>query len=171
MNCDPAKTLKPGENMCYPVQRYGKFFVEEWGPIDLINGSIPVHNLKAEIFRRGPVTCSIDAGRLEQGRYRPGELINDTKSWDGKAFDVDHTITVVGWGVDTGVEYWHVQNSWGRYWGDGGFFRVVTGLNSLMIESECYWVVVGSEPVVKNFGPSDANRVFPSGEKVANVIV
>eukprot|EP00966_Prymnesium_polylepis_P293185 6771539-Prymnesium_polylepis.1 len=46
-----------------------------------------------------------------------------------------HAVRIVGWGVDKGVKYWKVANSWNRYWGEGGFFRIERGVNALEIES------------------------------------
>merc|ERR1711957_993409 len=142
--------------------RYGKFYVTEWGPIAQDN---MVHNTKAEVFRRGPITCSVDSGRLEEGRYRRGELITDTyRTWDGKQYETDHVVSVVGWGVENGVEYWHVRNSWGRYMGEDGFVKVATGKNVMAIESNCNWAVIAPEPFTKEYGPSDADRLFPSAD-------
>ena len=32
-----------------------------------------------------------------------------------------------------------VRNSWGANWGESGFFRVIRGINNIMIESDCAW--------------------------------
>jgi cathepsin X len=166
MNCDPASFVKPGETMCYPVQRYSKIFVAEWGPLDM-----SVHNMKAEIYRRGPITCSIDSSPLEQGHYTRGRIVDRKARPDGGAWASDHVISVVGWGMDGTQEYWLVRNSWGRFWGEDGFFRVALGTNVMNIEASgpgngCNWAVPQWPPVTRDFGPSDAGRVFPSGDAV-----
>jgi len=159
MNCDNKASLKPGQDMCYPVTRYGKFFAQEWGPVT------GVDNMKAEIFRRGPITCGVDSSRLEEGRYHRGEIIADlVRPQDGKAWEADHVISIVGWGAAQGEEYWIVRNSWGRYWGEDGFVKIATGKNVMNIEADCNWVVIGADPVTDIFGPSDADRLFPSAD-------
>ena len=32
-----------------------------------------------------------------------------------------HAVRIVGWGVDGGVKYWKVANSWNPYWGEKGY--------------------------------------------------
>ena len=35
-----------------------------------------------------------------------------------------HAVALLGWGIDpAGVPYWICQNSWGKAFGEGGFFR------------------------------------------------
>jgi len=51
-----------------------------------------------------------------------------------------HAVKFVGWGVDAGVKYWKVANSWNPYWGEKGYFRIQRGENNCGIENG----VVGS---------------------------
>ena len=46
-----------------------------------------------------------------------------------------HAIKLVGWGVDNGVKYWRVANSWNKWWGEEGYFRIRRGTDECGIES------------------------------------
>ena len=67
----------------------------------------------------------------------PGGVFTDTTN----ATDINHDISVVGYGEENGEKYWVIRNSWGTYWGENGFFRMARGRNSLGIEVEgtCSW--------------------------------
>lgn len=75
-----------------------------------------------EIYNRGPISCGVYSDPLES--YTGGIL-----NYTGKNGSIDHEISVVGWGVENGVKYWIVRNSWGQPWGELGFFRIVRGEN------------------------------------------
>ena len=47
-----------------------------------------------------------------------------------------HAIKILGWGVEDGVKYWLVANSWNSDWGDKGFFKILRGSDHCGIESE-----------------------------------
>lgn len=47
-----------------------------------------------------------------------------------------HAVKIVGWGVDNGVKYWKVANSWNPHWGEKGYFRILRGTNHCGIEDE-----------------------------------
>jgi cathepsin B len=47
-----------------------------------------------------------------------------------------HAVKITGWGVENGVAYWKVANSWNPYWGEEGFFRILRGVNECGIESQ-----------------------------------
>ena len=46
-----------------------------------------------------------------------------------------HAIKLMGFGVENGVDYWLVANSWNDEWGDDGFFKIKKGTNECGIES------------------------------------
>lgn len=86
-----------------------------------------------EIYQRGPIACGIAV---------PDALENYTSGiFHDKTGDLSivHDISVVGFGVENGVKYWTVRNSWGSHFGEQGFFRVVRGINNIAIESQCSW--------------------------------
>ena len=96
------------------------------------------HMMK-EIYERGPIACGINANAILE--YKGGilDLPNESK-------EIDHIISIVGWGYDdiSGKQYWIIRNSWGEYWGEMGFIRVVLGDNQLGTEYSCAWAVPGS---------------------------
>lgn len=120
-----CSTFPENGGTCVGLSRYPNITVAEYGSI-----SGPEAMMK-EIFHRGPIACGVDADPL---RTYTGGVVTT------KGAEVDHVVSVVGWGVDAEHgRYWHVRNSWGEYWGEEGFFRVKFG--ALLLEDQCSWAV------------------------------
>lgn len=43
--------------------------------------------------------------------------------------DVNHAVLAVEYGLQEGIPYWILKNSWGGDWGDSGFFKIKRGEN------------------------------------------
>jgi len=98
-----------------------------------------MHNIKAEIYARGPVATTINASPLSD--YEGGILDDETASTT-----TNHIVSIVGFGKDneTGKDFWIIRNSWGEYWGEMGFARITAGKNVMGIEDNVAWVTPGS---------------------------
>lgn len=97
---------------------------------------IAAANMEQELVQNGPITVAYtvydDFLAYKSGVYQ--------KSAGAKALG-GHSVKIVGYGVDAGVKYWTVANSWNEEWGDGGFFKIVRGTDECYIESSA--VVAG----------------------------
>jgi len=46
--------------------------------------------------------------------------------------NIDHIVAIVGWDDKIGDHgSWIIKNSWGTYWGDGGYMRLAYGSNNI----------------------------------------
>jgi cathepsin X len=118
-DCSPHKDCNiPDEYNVYKVGAYGNIQGEK--------------DMMAEIAKNGPIACAIDATDELYYNYTGGIFEDKTG-----AHSLNHGISVVGYGIEDGVKYWMVRNSWGEQWGEKGYFRVVRGTNNIGIETDC----------------------------------
>jgi len=93
-------------------------------------------NMMAEIASRGPIGCGLCV--TDEFENYSGGIINDTSG----CVEQDHEISIAGYGVaEDGTKYWIGRNSWGTYWGEDGWFRIVRGTDNLGVEDACDWAV------------------------------
>ena len=64
----------------------------------------------------GPQSVAVDAGRAAWQLYSKGIVTNNCQMRN-----LNHGVVAVGWGVEKGVEYFLLKNSWGARWGESGY--------------------------------------------------
>lgn len=143
--CDPERMCQncmpvDGVHKCWAVKPYIKYYVREYGTVSGEEAII------SELMARGPVVCGLAVSDDFAYNYRGGIYVDKLNTTE-----VDHDVEIVGFGeeetvTESGerqvVKYWNVRNSWGSYWGENGFFRLVRGVNMLRIEEECAFPIV-----------------------------
>jgi len=89
-----------------------------------------VANIKYELLRFGPVAAGFIIYENFVNEY-DGTTIYDHVA--GKPLG-GHYVSIIGWGVDKGKEYWICRNSWGTNWGLLGFFKIKIGIPEINLE-------------------------------------
>eukprot|EP01116_Phalansterium_solitarium_P012992 TRINITY_DN297_c0_g2_i1.p1 TRINITY_DN297_c0_g2~~TRINITY_DN297_c0_g2_i1.p1 ORF type:complete len:359 (+),score=118.31 TRINITY_DN297_c0_g2_i1:77-1078(+) len=87
-------------------------------------------------YAQGPLSICVDASTWQN--YNGGIL----KKHCGTA--LDHCVQLVGWGVQSGTEYWIVRNSWNTDWGLDGYIWIQknSGKDLCGITMEATWVTL-----------------------------
>jgi len=128
------------DRMCRRCDRFGtcrfiprnattRVFAAEHG---VVRG---VEAMQAEIESRGPIACLMYAHADGFENYSGGVITDDTR-YDG----ITHVVVVTGWGVQKGLKYWIVRNSYGTAWGELGYYRQEIGKDIYNMEShDCAW--------------------------------
>ena len=96
--------------------------------------------MKSWLLENGPLAVGINADTLLY--YSSGILDDDEYSCPQEYEYLNHEVVVVGYGVENGVNYWIVRNSWGDYWGEDGYFRVARGKGTCGINVDVVSAIV-----------------------------
>jgi len=105
-----------------------------------------------------PVSVAIEGSSRDFQLYSKGVFTGKCGT------QLDHGVNVVGYGTDSGLDYWIVRNSWGASWGEAGYVRMQrnvklpTGLCGITSEPS-YPTKKGSNP--PNPGPSPPSPIKP----------
>lgn len=131
--CKTCDTFTNRGGTCSPIMHYPNATIASYGAV---KGS---SNMMSEIYKNGPIACGINAEEIVDYTGGVLDLPNKLKM-------INHIISVVGWGYDGAInkQYWIIRNSWGSYWGELGFMRLVLGENQLGIEKTCAFAIPGN---------------------------
>jgi cathepsin B len=80
-----------------------------------------IQQAKREIQNNGPIEAVLDVYD-DFPYYESGVYYRTSNTLMGV-----HTVEVLGWGTENGMNYWLCKNSWGDSWGDNGFFKIKMG--------------------------------------------
>nr|XP_039273983.1 procathepsin L-like [Styela clava] len=92
-------------------------------------------DIAINLLNIGPLSVAMNAGMLQfyhSGIYDP--LFCDPKS-------LDHAVLITGYGEEKTIlgemkKYWTVKNSWGKKWGEDGYFRIARDKNKCGIATQ-----------------------------------
>merc|ERR1711907_494997 len=84
--------------------------------------------MKAAVTK-GPVSVAIEADQSGFQFYKSGVFSGACGT------NLDHGVLVVGYGSDSGKDYWKVKNSWGTTWGMSGYMMMARGSSSNSTET------------------------------------
>lgn len=126
-DCSPPPPENASEHLldnCKPVD-YKKYYVSDYYSVS------GADQMKAEIAKYGPISCGLEV--TSGFEAYTGGIYSENVYWPM----INHEISIIGYGVDNGTEYWIGRNSWGTYWGEMGFFRIKMHSDNLGVESDC----------------------------------
>ena len=89
-----------------------------------------------------PVSVAIEADQRDFQLYKSGVFTGICGT------NLDHGVLAVGYGRETGFDYYLVKNSWGTGWGENGYIKLGRGPEYNDGKGQCGILMEASYPVL-----------------------
>ncbi len=117
--------------VCNAVTNHTFYYVGDFGTVE------GAAKMQAEIYARGPIGMYSNLLRdhgfasvmLRCNSFWVGfagcgmDVTSEFEAYTGGIYsqkvllpEINHEVSIVGWGIENGTSYWKVRNSWGTYW-------------------------------------------------------
>ena len=108
----------------YPEHEPSFCQLDESKSMDRCSGSLFIPGreqmVRDEVKSDGPVVVVMDASDPAFRLYKSGIYSSETCEESSP----NHAVLIIGYGTEAGQAYWLVKNSWGKGWGEEGYFRI-----------------------------------------------
>ncbi|CAH8648400.1 unnamed protein product [Dicrocoelium dendriticum] len=109
----------------------GKCHMDRYQFVAYVNGTINLprneRKLAAWLEQKGPISVAINADLLQ---FYTGGIL-DPLDQNCPSSGINHAVLLVGFGTSIlETPFWTVKNSWGKDWGEEGYFRIRRGVGA-----------------------------------------
>jgi len=119
-----------------------RYYVSDYNYVGGYYGACNEVEMMKEIYKNGPIIVAFEApgslfyysGGIFHGPppdWREDNHVAGLNVWE----QTNHAVVGVGWGEKDGKKFWIMKNTWGAKWGEGGYFRILRGVDECGIES------------------------------------